>query len=136
GNASTAPTPRPTPRLSGGERGAGPVPCSAPAPVGRTPSALPDRNGAWLRLRLLRRGDLQHAVGERRLDVLGVRLLGEREAALERLLEPLLQEEGLLLRLLLGLARALDGERVIGDVHRELLLGEAGNLELDNVLVV
>src|SRR5689334_22678297 len=84
----------------------------------------------------LRRVHLEHALDERRLDVLGVRVRREMEAAFEPLLQPLAEAEVLLgLRLhLLALAR--EDERVVGHRDSELLVVEARHVQLDDELVL
>lgn len=74
----------------------------------------------------------EHALAEDRLHVLRVGLGREDEAALELALETLVERELLSLLVLRRRAGALDRDRVIGDLERELLLLVARNVELDD----
>ena len=94
-----------------------------------------DRNSVGLRLDRLRRVELQHALREDGLHLRGVRLGRKLEAAQELAVEPLVQTECLLVLLLGLLPRALDGQHVVDDLDVEILLVEAGDLELHDELV-
>src|SRR5580658_2026379 len=72
-----------------------------------------DADAPRLLLRALRNAELEHAVDVRRLDLLGIRALGKREAAQERAAGTLDAREALLGRLLLGAALALDGQHTL-----------------------
>src|SRR2546429_324935 len=64
--------------------------------------------------------EAQDAVGQARLDLLGVGILGQREAAREAAVLALVHVERLAFPLLLGLARAADGEDAV--LHRDVEL--------------
>ena len=85
----------------------------------------------------LRDVHFEHTFREGRLHVVRVGFQRKIEPPLERLLETFAEPE-CLLRLLLGLRLplALDRQRVFRHLDPELLLLEAGNLELDHEVVV
>src|SRR3990170_3501350 len=101
----------------------------------RASCPLLDRDPLRDRLLGLRRVNLEDALLEGRRDLAGVDLRRQREPALERALEALVETEGLLLLLRRLLALALDGELVVAHLERQLLLLVAGHLELDDELV-
>src|SRR5690348_1967554 len=87
-------------------------------------------SGGWLDFDLLRRllcfrglrqGDLQHAVLERRRDLVGVDAIRQVEIALERAVPTLGDVIVLLFFLLLFLLLALDGEAATGETYLDVL---------------
>ena len=84
----------------------------------------------------LRRANGQHAFGELCADARRVHIKWKREAALERLLQALVETVLLVLLVLCLQLLALHDERVIAHLDREFVLLEARCLELERELLV
>src|SRR3954451_17679305 len=94
-----------------------------------------DRDPARLALLGLRNLDLEHALVERRVDLVRVHALGQRQRAAEaaeRALEPV---PALLAGLVLGLALARDGERAVLNLDRHVVIAQPRKVGLEDEVI-
>src|SRR5687768_12547014 len=98
--------------------------------------ALSDLEFAALRRWCGRHGDLEHAVVEARLGLLGDRAFGQRDHSVEAAVGSLAAIVAFAIFFALALALALDGDGILGDLHRDLVLLQAWQVGSNRQLVV
>ena len=95
-----------------------------------------DLDAARLALLGLRDRHLEHAAVEVRADRVGVDALGQRQRAAEAAERALDAVPAALALLVLGLALAADRQRVVADLDRDVALGQARQVGLEDEVVV